>query len=42
MTWLTADLGENYVGLPPLVTVLPILLASGIAQHSGLLGAAIR
>src|SRR5699024_2511578 len=42
MTWLTTNLGENYVGFPPLVTVLPILLAIGIAQHSGLLGAAIR
>src|SRR5699024_1760007 len=42
MTWLTTNLGANYVGFPPLVTVLPILLAIGIAQHSGLLGAAIR
>src|SRR5699024_8112379 len=42
MTWLTTNLGENYVGFPPLVTVLPILLAIGIAEHSGLLGAAIR
>src|SRR5699024_4165230 len=42
MTWLTTNLGEYYVGFPPLVTVLPILLAIGIAQHSGLLGAAIR
>lgn len=42
LTWLTTNLGANYVGFPPLVTVLPILLAIGIAQHSGLLGAAIR
>ncbi|GAA1485522.1 AbgT family transporter [Brachybacterium fresconis] len=42
MTWLTTNLGENYIGFPPLVTVMPILLAIGIAQHSGLLGAAIR
>ncbi|MFC7375010.1 MULTISPECIES: AbgT family transporter [unclassified Brachybacterium] len=42
LTWLTTTLGENYIGFPPLVTVLPILLAIGIAQHSGLLGAAIR
>ncbi|HEX7350485.1 AbgT family transporter [Brachybacterium sp.] len=42
MTWLTTNLGANYVGFPPLATVLPILLAIGIAQHSGLLGAAIR
>ncbi|MEE1650664.1 AbgT family transporter [Brachybacterium sp. J144] len=42
LTWLTTTLGENYIGFPPLVTVLPILLAIGIAQHSGLLAAAIR
>ncbi|GAA1489304.1 AbgT family transporter [Brachybacterium sacelli] len=42
LTWLTTNLGENYIGFPPLVTVMPILLAIGIAQHSGLLGAAIR
>ena len=42
MTWLTANLGINYIGFPPLVTVMPILLAIGIAQHSGLLAAAIR
>ncbi|MFI8776115.1 AbgT family transporter [Brachybacterium paraconglomeratum] len=42
LTWLTTTLGENYIGFPPLVTVLPILLAIGISQHSGLLAAAIR
>lgn len=42
LTWLTTSLGENYVGFPPLKTVLPILLAIGIAQHSGLLSAAVR
>lgn len=42
MAWLTTNLGPNYIGFPPLVTVMPILLAIGIAQHSGLLGAAIR
>ena len=42
MTWLTANLGINYIGFPPLVTVMPILLAIGIAQQSGLLAAAIR
>ena len=42
LTWLTTTLGENYIGFPPLVTVLPILLAIGIAQHSGLLAAGIR
>lgn len=33
LTWLTTTLGENFIGFPPLVTVLPILLAIGIAQH---------
>ncbi|MCL6423126.1 AbgT family transporter [Brachybacterium sp. JHP9] len=42
LTWLTTNLGQNYIGFPPLLTVLPILLAIGIAQHSGLLGAGIR
>ena len=42
MAWLTTNLGINYIGFPPLVTVMPILLAIGIAQHSGLLAAAIR
>ncbi len=42
LTWLTTTIGENYIGFPPLVTVLPILLAIGISQHSGLLAAAIR
>ncbi|MFE5775597.1 AbgT family transporter [Brachybacterium sp. NPDC056505] len=42
MAWLTTSLGENYLGFPPLVTVMPILLGIGIAQHSGLLAAGIR
>lgn len=42
MAWLTTNLGINYIGFPPLVTVMPILLAIGIAQHSGLLAAGIR
>ncbi|PWH06291.1 P-aminobenzoyl-glutamate transporter [Brachybacterium endophyticum] len=42
MAWLTTNLGENYMGFPPLVTVMPILLGIGIAQHSGLLAAGIR
>lgn len=42
MTWLTTTLGPNYIDFPPLGTVLPILLAIGIAQHSGMLGAVIR
>lgn len=42
LTWLTENLGENYIGFPPLVTVLPILLAVGVAEKSGLLSGAIR
>ncbi|KAA9393221.1 AbgT family transporter [Kocuria coralli] len=42
LTWLTTSLGENYIGFPPLMTVMPILLAIGIAQHSGMLSAAVR
>lgn len=42
LTWLTTSMGENYIGFPPLLTVLPILLAIGIAQHSGMLAAVIR
>ncbi|WP_293772065.1 AbgT family transporter [uncultured Corynebacterium sp.] len=42
MTWLTTTMGENYIGFPPLVTVLPILLAVGVAERSGMLSALIR
>jgi aminobenzoyl-glutamate transport protein len=42
MTWLTQNIGTNYLGFPPLATVLPILLAVGVAEKSGLLGALIR
>jgi aminobenzoyl-glutamate transport protein len=42
LVWLTENLGANYIGFPPLVTVLTILLAVGIAEKSGLLAALIR
>ncbi|WP_231295067.1 AbgT family transporter [Corynebacterium efficiens] len=42
LTWLTVNLGANYIGFPPLVTVLPILLAVGVAERSGMLSALIR
>ncbi|WP_018296123.1 AbgT family transporter [Corynebacterium lubricantis] len=42
MVWLTTNLGENYIGFPPLVTVLPILLAVGVAEKTGMLAAMIR
>ena len=40
--WFTTTLGENYIGFPPLVPVLPILLAVGVAEQSGMLSALIR
>ncbi|KZE15958.1 AbgT family transporter [Brevibacterium casei] len=42
MAWLTTTMGENYIGFPPLATVLPILLAVGVAEKSGMLAAAVR
>jgi aminobenzoyl-glutamate transport protein len=42
LSWLTTTLGENYIGFPPLATVLPILLAVGVAEKSGMLAAAVR
>ncbi|MBB5833259.1 AbgT family transporter [Brachybacterium aquaticum] len=42
LTWFTTNLGANYIGFPPLVTVMPILLGIGIAQYSGLLAAVVR
>lgn len=42
IAWFTSNLGQNYIGFPPLVTVATILLAIGIAEKSGFLGAAIR
>ncbi len=42
LAWLTTNLGENYIGFPPLLTVMPILLAIGVAQHSGMLAAGVR
>ena len=42
LTWFTQNIGVNYLGFPPLATVLPILLAVGVAEKSGLLAAVIR
>ncbi|ANE02865.1 AbgT family transporter [Corynebacterium crudilactis] len=42
LTWFTTNLGANYIGFPPLLTVLPILLAVGVAERSGMLAALIR
>ena len=40
--WFTTTLVDNFVGFPPLGTVVVILLAVGIAQRSGLLSAVIK
>ena len=42
LAWFTTNLGPNYLGFPPLVTVLPIMLAVGVAERSGMLSALIR
>ncbi|MEJ5998452.1 AbgT family transporter [Corynebacterium sp. H130] len=42
MRWLTTNIGQNYIGFPPLLTVLPILLAVGVAERSGMLSALVR
>ena len=42
LTWLTVNLGANFIGFPPLVTVVTILLAVTVAERTGLLSAAIR
>ncbi|PZA21245.1 AbgT family transporter [Modestobacter versicolor] len=40
--WFTTTLVDNFVGFPPLGTVVVILLAVGIAQRSGLLSTVIK
>ncbi|MFI6424812.1 AbgT family transporter [Promicromonospora sp. NPDC050880] len=42
LTWFTQNIGVNYIGFPPLVTVLTIWLAVGVAEKTGLLAAGIR
>lgn len=42
LAWLTVNLGPNFIGFPPLVTVVTILLAVTVAERTGLLAAAIR
>lgn len=42
LAWFTVNIGENYVGFPPLAYVFPIILAVGIAERSGMLSALIR
>ncbi len=42
LTWLTVNLGPNFIEFPPLVTVVTILLAVTVAERTGLLSAVIR
>ena len=42
MTWFTENIGPNYIGFPPLTTVLTIWLAVGVAEKTGLLAAGVR
>ncbi|MGB3763234.1 MAG: AbgT family transporter [Ornithinimicrobium sp.] len=42
MVWLTTNLGANYIGFPPLQTVITILLAVGVAEKTGMLAAVVR
>jgi aminobenzoyl-glutamate transport protein len=40
--WFTTTVVANFVGFPPLGTVVVILLGVGLAQRSGLLSAVIK
>lgn len=42
LAWFTTTIGQNYLGFPPLATVLPIMLAVGVSERSGMLSALIR
>lgn len=42
LSWLTVNLGPNFIEFPPLVTVVTILLAVTVAERTGLLAALIR
>ncbi len=42
LTWFTVNLGPNFIGFPPLVTVVTILLAVTVSERTGMLGALIR
>jgi aminobenzoyl-glutamate transport protein len=42
LSWLTVNLGANFIGFPPLVTVVTILLAVTVAERTGMLSAGIR
>ena len=42
LAWFTSNLGPNFIGFPPLQTVLTILLAVGVAEKTGMLAAVVR
>jgi aminobenzoyl-glutamate transport protein len=42
LAWFTANVGANFIGFPPLETVLTILLAVTVAERTGMLAAGIR
>jgi len=42
LAWFTATIGENFIGFPPLVTVVTLLLAVTVAERTGMLAAGIR
>lgn len=42
LAWFTSNLGANFIGFPPLQTVLTILLAVGVAEKTGMLAAVVR
>lgn len=42
LTWLSTTWVENFVNFPPFGVVLTLLLAVGVAQHTGLFSAAVR
>lgn len=42
LMWFTTTVGDNFIGFPPLMTVLVIMLAVGVAERSGMLSAIIR
>lgn len=42
LAWISTTLVNNFVGFPPLGTVLTILLAVGLAERTGMLTAVVR
>ena len=42
LSWFTSTIGENFIGFPPLETVMTILLAVSVAERTGFLSATIR